>query len=157
MYIAYGSNLNTLQMRRRCPTAVPLCTAMLPGYDLLFRGSRWGAVATIEPGEDTVPVLLWKLKPEDEKALDAYEGWPTFYRKEYVDVEVNGKPVRAMVYIMNDGHPLGSPSQGYLNTIIEGYETADFDAEVLVRALNRSMPEPVQTAGQEGGHAQVYE
>ena len=144
LYIAYGSNLNLRQMKYRCPTAKPLGGAELQGYELLFRGHDGGAVATVEPGDDSVPVLLWELKPRDEQALDVYEGWPSFYRKETVDVDVDGQTVPAMIYIMNDGPPLGRPSRGYFNTILEGYESAGFDTGVLDRALERSQAQELE-------------
>ncbi len=88
-YIAYGSNLNTKQMGFRCPTAKKLHTAELEGYRLEFRGSEGNAYATISPDEDgKVPVLLWEIQKEDERRLDRYEGWPRFYRKEMIPVEV---------------------------------------------------------------------
>ena len=71
----------------------------------------------------------------DEAALDRYEGWPSFYRKETVKVEFGGERVEAMVYIMNDGHPLGAPSRGYYETISEGYESAGFDILFLRKAV----------------------
>ena len=49
LYIAYGSNLDQRQMARRCPTAEVVCSGMLYGHELLFRGSQFGAVATVEP------------------------------------------------------------------------------------------------------------
>ena len=99
LYAAYGSNLNLEQMEYRCPYAVPLGTAELAGYRLLFRGGRDGsAVATVEPmGGGSVPVLLWEITPRDEEALDRYEGWPRLYCKETVTVEFGGKPAEAMI------------------------------------------------------------
>jgi len=98
LYIAYGSNLNLPQMAFRCPTAEVVGAGEVKGYEMLFRGGRRGAVATIEPLEgSSVPVLLWKIRSQDELALDRYEGYPNFYRKEMMEVEVNGKPVGAMV------------------------------------------------------------
>lgn len=141
IYLAYGSNLNLPQMAYRCPTATSIGLTELKGYDLKFRGSDGGAVATVEPGEGSVPALLWKLKPKDEAALNQYEGWPYLYRKETVEVELNGEPVEAMVYIMNDGHELGRPSPWYLETIMEGYDCAGFDRDVLFEAYDRSRPE----------------
>jgi gamma-glutamylcyclotransferase (GGCT)/AIG2-like uncharacterized protein YtfP len=111
IYLAYGSNLNMEQMANRCPTAQVVGTSNLNGYKLLFRGGHDRAVATIEPKEDcSVPVLLWEITPRDEAALDRYEGWPFLYRKAYVDVQLNGKTVTAMLYIMIEGDPLGMPS-----------------------------------------------
>lgn len=140
LYIAYGSNLNLPQMAFRCPTAKVVGTSEIRDYELLFRGSRQSAVATVEPSKGgSVPVLLWTLKDKDLQALDRYEGYPNFYRKEILEVELKGKTVPAMVYIMNDGHPLGSPSDYYLNTIMEGYQSAGFDTEILEDAVEKSI------------------
>ena len=72
LYIAYGSNINLEQMAYRCPTAERVSTGFVENYELEFR-----RVATIVPKQDSkVPVLVWELKPEDEKSLDRYEGFP---------------------------------------------------------------------------------
>ena len=74
LYIAYGSNLNLPQMAHRCPSAKVVGASEIKNYALVFRGGRSGAVATIEPCEgSSVPVLLWKITPKDEAALDVYE------------------------------------------------------------------------------------
>ena len=66
-YIAYGSNLNLPQMKQRCPTAKVVGTAEIEDYELLFRGSKTGAYATIEPCEGSrVPVMIWSVKSKDE-------------------------------------------------------------------------------------------
>ena len=136
LYIAYGSNLNLGQMSYRCPTAKVAGKSELKGYELLFRGSRRGAVATVEPKEGSfVPVLLWKIREADEAALDRYEGYPHFYDKQMMEVELNGKPVLAMIYVMTPGHKYGIPSNYYADTILEGYETAGFDPQVLKDAI----------------------
>ncbi len=83
LYIAYGSNLNLSQMQQRCPTARVIGALEIKDYELVFRGSRYSAVGTIEPCEGSnVPILLWGIQPEDEKSLDRYEGYPNFYGKE---------------------------------------------------------------------------
>ena len=58
--------------------------------------------------------------------------------KETVGVEYDGKIVEAMIYVMNEGYELGNPSQQYLNVILEGYESADFDPQILSNALTTS-------------------
>lgn len=140
LYIAYGSNLNLEQMKHRCPTAEVVGTAELKNWRLRFRGGSHSAVATIEREQGfTVPVLIWRIQPEDEVALNRYEGFPFLYRKETLCLTVNGKRVRAMVYIMNEaGHPYGIPSAGYLNTIREGYESAGFNVSILYDAVKHS-------------------
>lgn len=138
LYIAYGSNLNLEQMSRRCPTAEVAGTSMLHNWRLRFRGGAHSAVATVERDKgSTVPALIWRLQPRDELALDHYEGFPSFYRKETLRVTVNGKRVYAMIYIMNEaGNPYGTPSEYYLNTIRQGYESAGFDINILQKAAD---------------------
>ena len=139
LYIAYGSNLNLPQMAFRCPTARVAGTSELKDYELLFRGSRHGAVATVEPKEGSrVPVLLWKIYGMDEASLDRYEGYPHLYEKQMMDVELNGKTVSAMVYVMTPGHEFGIPSDYYANVIWEGYESAGFDTQILETAIDHA-------------------
>ena len=82
-----------------------------------------------------VSILLWSVKPQDEKALDRYEGYPVFYEKADMPVELDSKTVNAFVYVMTEGHQLGMPSQRYVNTIAEGYQSAGFDTAVLEDAI----------------------
>lgn len=140
LYAAYGSNLNIDQMAYRCPTAKVVGASVIKGYRLLFRGARTGAVATIEPNEGgEVPVLIWELEPSDELSLDRYEGWPSFYRKETIKVQLNGQVVKVMVYIMNEGRPLGQPSCHYYSIIVDGYKDAGFDLNILRQATDDSI------------------
>lgn len=140
LYIAYGSNLNLEQMRYRCPTAEIVGKTVLQNWRLRFRGSRYSAVATIERGKGfRVPVLVWRLQPKDELALDHYEGFPFLYHKETLRITVNGRRTYAMVYMMNEArHPYGAPSMDYLATIREGYESAGFDMDILTSAAKET-------------------
>jgi hypothetical protein len=139
--IAYGSNLNLNQMARRCPTAKVYGKAILKNYRLLFKGTYASAYATIEayPG-GKVPVLIWKLQPRDEKALDIYEGYPVFYDKKDIQLKLeNGETVTAMVYIMTEKRiRLSLPAQSYLKTIQKGYHSAGFDQKIIEEALEVS-------------------
>ena len=131
LYVAYGSNLNMMQMGWRCPTASVVGTGKIIDYKLTFR-----RVATIEPNlKSEVPVAVWKIEDSDEKALDRYEGYPSLYRKEMIDVEMdNGEKIKAMVYIMNYGNP-ALPYQEYFNTILKGYMDVGLDPSYLQEAL----------------------
>ena len=138
---AYGSNLNLEQMAMRCPTAKVYGKGYLKGYRLLFKGREGSAYCTIEKKRGgKVPVLIWELQPEDEKALDYYEGYPRFYEKEEVKVTLEGGTTpQVMVYIMTDKiidriH-FNIPSRSYLETVKEGYEAAGFDLKFIDDAL----------------------
>ena len=111
LYIAYGSNMDVRQMSFRCPTAKLIGPSEVEGYRLLFKGSRAGAYATIEPNEGSkVPVLIWEIGKSDEDSLDRYEGFPTLYYKKDLTISVNGKSETAMIYIMDERRPFGKPS-----------------------------------------------
>ena len=145
-YLAYGSNLSVAQMLHRCPSAVYVGYSDLPGYRLLFRGSQTGSYLTIERMKKRmVPVLVWKVSDEDEAALDLYEGYPRFYRKEEMEIQVknliDGTPIGmllAFVYVMDEKRTLGRPTSRYLEICMEGYERFGFDPQVLMRAVRES-------------------
>lgn len=141
-YIAYGSNLSVEQMRVRTPDAVIVGTGMLKGWRLLFR-----QFATIEKCKGySVPVLVWKISAQDEKSLDRYEGFPSFYVKKNLKVDVTSLDgqdlgeLTAMVYIMTKTaaetrgiNPM--PSKYYYSVLHEGYETFGFDGKILSEAV----------------------
>ena len=136
-YIAYGSNLSVRQMAARCPEARVAGKAVLPDWKLVFR-----LHATIEPEKGSmVPVLIWEISDRDEQHLDAYEGWPSYYIKQEIEVmmtDLRGKhprKVTAMVYIMTEGHNVRMPMNGYVDVLAEGYERFGFDKDILRQAL----------------------
>lgn len=140
-YIAYGSNLNVRQMRMRCPSARIIGTSVLKDYELLFKGSKTGSYLTVEKKSGvSVPVAVWEVTAEDEKALDRYEGFPNFYYKKELTLPIKGirtgkiRKRRVFVYIMHEDRPIGIPSIPYMQTCIQGYDDFGFDRLVLIDA-----------------------
>ena len=139
LYVAYGSNLNLEQMAHRCPSASIYCVGQLNNWELVYRGSTVNSHATIIRKQGSyVPVLLWSIEPEDEKRLDIYEGYPRYYYKQNVMVDIDGKKKRAMVYIMNQQCAPGRPSLTYIETIRQGYIDNNFDLAVFENSLDRN-------------------
>ena len=141
LYIAYGSNMNITQMRYRCRTAVAVAVGEVKGYRLRFYGRCDSAVATIEKSKgSSVPVLVWKIRPKDEKSLDIYEGYPHLYRKEIIDVNVNGELYSGMAYIMNENSTFSysHPSPFYVRTIAEGYKDCGLEPQLLYEAIAKN-------------------
>lgn len=129
-YIAYGSNLNIKQMGVRCPTAKVVETTVIKDYQLTFKN-----VATIEPKQGSeVPIVVWDIDEQSEKALDKYEGYPYLYRKEYIEIVINGKTEKGMVYIMNKGEP-AYPNRYYYDVILQGYNDVGLDTAYLEDAI----------------------
>ena len=149
LYVAYGSNLDTYQMKFRCPTARLVGTGIIKDHELQFKGRKDSAFATIAPSEGgTVPVAVWELQPRDEKALDRYEGFPNYYFKQDIPVEMkNGETVNGMVYIMDLRQDFGIPSTGYVQTVSEGYHNCRLDTAVLKNAIRQSVSRYADSIG----------
>lgn len=136
LYIAYGSNMDEEQMKYRCPDANLIGISAIPDYQLLFKGTKTGAYATIEPKAGSrVPVLVWEIGEQDEQSLDRYEGYPAFYYKRELTVPIGGQDEQAMVYIMREENQIGLPSQRYYTVIEKAYRKFGFDYAVLEEAL----------------------
>lgn len=144
-YVAYGSNLNVEQMTYRCPDAVIFGTAEIPDYRLMFKGSKTGSYLTIEKEEGVnVPVGVWAVSEADEKHLDIYEGYPTFYYKTEMTLSVKnartGKTSRrkCFVYIMHEDRKLGIPTRRYVEICKQGYKDFGFKLQHLIDAIKFS-------------------
>lgn len=139
IYLAYGSNMNLQQMKKRCPQGKLLGRTEILDYVLLFRGKKQRAVATIEKKiGGVVPALLWEIGEREEVALNHYEGYPFLYGKERISVLFQGKPVESMVYIMLEGEEENTPHPYYYNCIEESYKTEGFSLPLLENALKQS-------------------
>ena len=138
IYIAYGSNMDKVQMAFRCPDAKLIGTGMIPGYQLLFKGSGSGSYATIEPKEGcVVPAYIWLISEADEKRLDRYEGFPTFYYKKDIEYEdENVEMQTGMVYIMPKDRELGAPTAEYFDVLASAYDEQGWDKQILHDALD---------------------
>lgn len=142
LYIAYGSNLHLGQMASRCPSATIYAKGQLNNCELIYRGSKTGAHATIRRKKGkTIPVLVWDIQPLDERNLDRYEGYPTYYFKKNIMVDIGGRKRKAMVYIMNDKALPGIPSQRYVHTIERGYLDNGFNVKYLYESLYMNLIE----------------
>ena len=142
-YVAYGSNLNLENMAYRCPTAKIVGKGMIRDYRLAFRGTA----TILKKKGAAVPVAVWEIDENCEKALDRYEGWPNFYRKEDIEVEMyDGKKITGMVYIMNHGR-IDVPIYFYFETIQTGYEEIGLDMKYLDEAIDEVWRKKEKTDG----------
>ena len=122
IYIAYGANLNKLNMRHRCPNAVSVGSSKIKDYKLIFNN----VASIVTSPRDHVEVGLWKITNICEKSLDRFEGYPSLYRKDNLE--------QGMVYIMNhDG--MAVPNESYFDTIAQGYRDFELDRSYLDKAL----------------------
>ena len=134
-YLAYGSNLNLRQMKYLCPNAKKVGTYMLKDYALEF---RYYLTIKKEKGA-VVPLGIFEIDEKDERSLDRYEGYPTHYFKEELEVTLNDKSIKALIYIMNPKvRGVMVPSMFYLETCLEGYKDFEFDPKFLYEAYKEA-------------------
>jgi gamma-glutamylcyclotransferase (GGCT)/AIG2-like uncharacterized protein YtfP len=121
LYFGYGSNMNHSQMSQRCPTAKFVGAYYLRGWQLAF-----GHHATIIPQRGHVVAgAMWEITIDDLVALDTYEGFPTYYRRRRWRQDTE----HFFFYEMNGIS--GSPSNFYIDSIVEGYVNCGIDLRYL--------------------------
>lgn len=136
LYVAYGSNLHLVQMKRRCSESKLIGTGYIKGYELRFKG-----VATITPNKTRkVLVAVFNISSNDELELDKYEGISNkLYRKEIILVTLDsGEIIECMVYILNNNRPDKMPSIYYMDIILTAYRELGFDLKYLLSAYEKS-------------------
>ena len=131
LYLSYGMNTNVEQMAARCPGSVSIGRVDIPDYRLVFRG-----VADIEESfGDVLQTVMWDITPDCELALYMIEGYPTFYGKKYVDVQVGSKTYQAMIYQMIGSRlDYSSPGRYYQTMLEEGYQDHGLDINQIYNA-----------------------
>ena len=130
--------MNVDQMDYRCPQSLLVGTGWINGYELLFKGSLTGFYATIEQNADSkVPCYIWNITEADEKSLDRYEGYPSYYVKEEWPVHMDdGSEIRGMIYIMKLIRN-APPQRAYYQGIADAYRALGLSRQVP--ALERSL------------------
>lgn len=123
-------------MAARCPSASIYAKGTLKNWELVYRGRKTNAHATIIRKQgSSVPVLIWEIQPKDEYYLDIYEGYPHYYFKKNIMVDIEGRKKKAMVYIMDEKQMPGKPSDQYIRTILQGYKDNDMDICIFQKSL----------------------
>jgi gamma-glutamylcyclotransferase (GGCT)/AIG2-like uncharacterized protein YtfP len=135
LYAAYGSNMNLTQMKARCPQARLLGTGEIEGFALAFRR---GYATIFENPKGAVPALMWEITEGCEASLDRYEGYPSFYIKRSVSVELATKQrLLAMTYVMHRKFDAAiAPVSGtYRRILAEAYKQNGLPEDYLRIAL----------------------
>lgn len=135
LYISYGSNMNLNQMDYRCPHSYVVCNGKLKGWKLVF--NVHADIIKTDDENDFVPVVVWNIADCDWENLDMYEGYPSYYVKDTVNVILdNGKEENAIVYVMADNRKgTCRPTKGYFECIEAGYIENGIDVQYLYDAL----------------------
>ncbi len=143
-YFAYGANLNIAHMKSLCPGSAPLCFAHLEDHILTIAlpetaspdAPGWATVTPETGGR--VLGALFHLRADDLPALDRFEGYPTLYNREEVEVATDDGPRTTMIYVMRRPLRAARPTAQYVETLREGYRNFGLPMAVLEDVLEES-------------------
>jgi len=125
-YFAYGSNLSTLRLRARVPSATPLCVAALPRHELKFHkkgrdGSGKCDAWHTGNGKHRVVGVVFELAAADKPVLDDFEGLGVGYEEKWVEVVTpNGTLLEAFTYCALEIQSGLDPYEWYLCHVLTG-------------------------------------
>lgn len=116
-YFAYGSNMDSGQMRKRCPGAELVSVGTISGWR--FRINTRGVATIVPQDESTVYGIVWRLSKADEQTLDRYEGVGRgLYAKRTMEVRLgDGRRLKPFLYLAKDTQP-GTARPGYMHGIV---------------------------------------
>lgn len=123
---AYGSNLDLIQMNRRCPSSKIISKGSLANYRLDFNrySSGWGGgVADVIPVKGSeVWGLVFELSDTDMDSLDFYEGCykdrPSLYERSKVVINTPKGPIPDVwLYTVVEKQKFEAPTAKYLGII----------------------------------------
>jgi cation transport regulator ChaC len=118
-YFAYGSNLDAVQMRRRCPTARPVGRARLLHHRLDFThlSTRWrgGAADVVPHSGESVWGVLYELAARELPVLDRYEAG---YERVLLQVEDESGTARSVISYTVRRKGSFRPTRTYLDKIL---------------------------------------
>jgi len=127
-YFAYGSNLDTKRMIERGVVFTSRQFGILKDYKLVFNKKssknnfKEGYANIIKSKGSVVEGGIYEITEESISLLDKYEGYPTHYSREYLDIEVSDRTIRCIVYVANSEKLQEGlkPSKEYFSKILEG-------------------------------------
>jgi gamma-glutamylcyclotransferase (GGCT)/AIG2-like uncharacterized protein YtfP len=125
LYFAYGANMDTEGMARRCPSSKPIGLARLPRHRWIISADGYANVVR-DPRRE-VQGMLWDLALSDVPVLDRFEDVPRLYRKVTQPVIGEKGIRRALVYVGRSAEP-GRPRPGYLDLVMKAAQSAGLDA-----------------------------
>lgn len=124
-YFAYGSNMLSLRLAERIPSAEPVGTAVLGAHVLRFHKSGRDGSAKCDihytgMDSDCVHGVVFEIAPRHESALDDAEDVGRGYGRKRVTVNTAGHQVRAFTYYALQIDPALQPFHWYKDLVLAG-------------------------------------
>jgi gamma-glutamylcyclotransferase (GGCT)/AIG2-like uncharacterized protein YtfP len=138
LYFAYGHNTDTETFHARCIGATALGVGVLDDFRMYFEEY---ANIRMEEGAATKGVV-WKIKANQINNLDGYEALHKDYNRIPVEVNLKGKNVECIAYIMDPKFEISKihtkPTREYVDNVAKGYVEHGIPLQQLKDGLKRS-------------------
>jgi gamma-glutamylcyclotransferase len=148
VYFAYGSNMLTLRLRKRTPSAVPVGIGFIEGHRLAFEkvstdgSGKCHIASTNDPG-DRVYGVLFTIDTREAPDLDVAEGLGSGYQKAEVRVVTPAGAQVALAYIADNTNSLLLPYDWYKGFVVRGAIEHSLPAAYVRRLQTaESQPDP---------------
>jgi gamma-glutamylcyclotransferase len=137
-YFAYGSNMSSMRLKARVPSAAVIGTGVLRGHRLVFHkvsNDGSGKCDVTESESDDVMGVLYEINEIEKLALDRVEGLNHGYDEKAVNVQLaSGEVVSAVTYFATNTDPGLRPYTWYKRHVLEGAREAklpsDYTSEI---------------------------
>jgi hypothetical protein len=144
-YFAYGSNMNWPQMQRRCPSAIFITIAKLPGYEFgITRHSRLrdcGTANVYPRAGKEVWGAVYDVSDADMSIMDGFEdGYERAVLSVYAP-DNDSQALQVLVYIAALESNVPRPNAEYKRLILEGAQHWNMPSSYI------AMLEMIQTGG----------
>jgi hypothetical protein len=137
-YFAYGSNMLLERLHQRVKSAKNPMRATLPGYALRFHkvsSDESGKCNVVGPGIEGASVegVVFDVREDEIPVLDKAEGLGHGYRKDSMNLTVNGELHDALIYIAEENaiDDTLSPYRWYHDLVLAGAEQNRLPAEYV--------------------------
>lgn len=136
---AYGSNMLTSRVRKRCPSATALGIAELHGYELRWhKRSRDGSgkCNVVQTNETAVVYgVLYEIPVGEKQAIDKAEGLGNGYEEQNAEVAFKGAPRMAVIYYATDIDPSLRPYTWYKAFVVAGAKEHNLPEKYIERLV----------------------
>lgn len=149
LYFAYGSNMLTARLQRRCDGADPVSIAYandrMIEFSKLSNDESGKATLRYAPGRRT-PGVLFEIPRAQRRALDRVEGYPGHYDRcsAFPVRRFDGQSVQVLTYLARSPVPNLNAYDWYLALVIAGALGHGLDAEHVADLKRENwIPDPI--------------
>ena len=137
LYFSYGSNMSTIRLTERVPSAHAVAVARLQKHRLKFHkvgkdSSGKGDIECTYDEKDFVYGVVFEILNSEKPQLDSHEGFKNGYDDKIVSIYTqDGKELSAFTYFATNIDPDLKPYEWYIEHVIRGAREHGLPADYI--------------------------